>query len=99
MNTPLHTLNDEQLERLARKRAGAKLGWFVHATVYLLVNLLLVTLSLHSGRHWAVFPLLGWGLGLLIHGLVVFLHTDGAGLHGWLVRRERERLAPQRDLW
>ena len=24
-------LSPEQLERLARKRAGAKLGWYVHA--------------------------------------------------------------------
>ena len=99
MNTPQHTLNADEIERLARKRAGAKLGWYTHAIVYLLVNLLLVSLSLNSGRHWAVFPLLGWGLGLLIHGLVVFLRTDGAGLHAWLVQRERARLAPQRDLW
>ena len=29
------------LERLARKRAGAKLGWYLHACVYVLVNLFL----------------------------------------------------------
>ena len=99
MKTPPHTLNNDDIERLARKRAGAKLGWYIHAGVYLLVNLLLVSLSLNSGRHWALYPLLGWSLGLLIHGLVVFLRTDGAGLHAWLLQRERERLAPQRDLW
>ncbi|MDP3309498.1 MAG: 2TM domain-containing protein, partial [Polaromonas sp.] len=62
----LHTntaLPDSRLEQLARKRADAKLGWYIHATVYLLVNLLLVALSVSSGRHWAIFPLLGWGLG------------------------------------
>lgn len=90
---------DQRLEHLARKRAGAKLGWYIHASVYLLVNLLLITLSLSSGRHWAVFPLLGWGLGLAVHGAVVFLATGGAGLHERLVQQERERLALQRDPW
>jgi len=90
---------DNDIERLARKRAGAKLGWYVHFTVYLLVNLLLVAISVSNGRTWAVFPVLGWGLGLAIHGAVVFLLTDGSGLHEQLVQRERERLALQRDPW
>ena len=49
----------DPIERLARRRAGAKLGWYLHASVYILVNLLLVTLSVASGRHWAVFPAVG----------------------------------------
>ncbi len=90
---------DSRLERLARKRAGAKMGWYIHATVYLAVNLLLVGLSVTSGRNWAVFPILGWGLGLAIHGLVVFIVTCGAGLHERLVQQERERLSARRDAW
>lgn len=98
MNTST-ALPDSRLERLARKRASAKLGWYIHASVYLLVNLLLVALSLASGRSWAVFPLLGWGIGLAVHGAVVFLLGGGAGLHERLVQQERERLALQRDPW
>jgi len=90
---------EHELERQARKRAGAKLGWYIHACVYLCVNLLLVALSAASGRGWAVFPLLGWGIGLAIHGAVVFLVTGGAGLHERLLQRERERLSLQRDPW
>ncbi len=90
-------MKHDDIEGLARKRAGAKLGWYTHAGVYLLVNLLLATLSLSSGRHWAIYPALGWGLGLLVHGIVVFLLTNGAGLHARLLQHERERLA--RDPW
>lgn len=57
---PLITDPTDPTERLARKRAGAKLGWYVHAGAYLAVNLLLVVLSASSGRHWAVFPAVGW---------------------------------------
>jgi hypothetical protein len=88
---------DEQLERQARKRAGAKMGWYIHATVYVVVNLMLAALSAMSDRHWAVFPAMGWGLGLAIHGAVVFLVTGGGGLHERLVRQERQRLNLQRD--
>ena len=91
--------SDSRIERLARKRAGTKMGWYIHAAVYVCVNLLLVVLAASSGRNWAIFPALGWGLGLAIHGLVVFLVTGGGGLHERLVQQERRRLATQRDAW
>lgn len=87
------TFTTDPIERLARRRAGAKLGWYIHAGVYLLVNLLLVALSVGSGRHWAVFPALGWGIGLAIHGVVVFVLAGGTGLHERMVQAERNRLA------
>jgi len=92
-------LEDQDLERLARKRAGAKMGWYIHALVYVSVNLLLAMLSAMSDRQWAVFPALGWGIGLAVHGLVTFLVTGGAGLHERLVQQERSRLTLQRDPW
>jgi hypothetical protein len=94
-----HDMPQQDLERVARKRAAAKLGWYIHAGVYLAVNLLLAFLSAMSDRHWAVFPAFGWGLGLAIHGVVVFVATGGAGLHERLVQQERSRLQLQRDPW
>ena len=87
------------LDRLARKRASAKLGWYIHALVYVCVNVMLALLSFVSGKPWAVFPALGWGLGLAIHGVVVFFVTGGAGLHERLIERERQRLTAQQDAW
>ncbi|MCC2634699.1 MAG: hypothetical protein K0S48_2585, partial [Ramlibacter sp.] len=86
------------LERLARRRAGAKLGWYIHAGVYIAVNLGLATLSAMSGRHWAIFPAFGWGIGLLVHGIVVFVVTGGVVFES-LVARERRQLAAQKDPW
>lgn len=97
MNTS--PLQNTDIERLARKRAGAKMGWYLHASVYIIVNLLLAVLSAMSDRHWAVFPAFGWGVGLLIHGAAVFLATGGGGLHERLVQQERKRLSLQRDPW
>jgi hypothetical protein len=93
----LTTNTPEAAEALARRRAGRKMGWYLHAMVYLIVNLMLAALSAMSDRYWAVFPALGWGIGLAVHGLVVFLVTGGAGLHERLLQRERRRLALPRD--
>lgn len=85
--------DDPSLERLARRRAGMRMGWLIHATVFVGVNLMLAAASLATGRHWAIYPLLGWGTGLAIHGAVVWLAMPGGGLMERLVQRERERLA------
>ena len=92
-------LQNPALEQLARQRVRVKLGWYIHASVYVAVNLLLAALSATSGRYWAVFPAVGWGIGLAVHGAVVFLVTGGAGLHERLVQRERNSLTSQRDPW
>ena len=87
-------LTPEQLDRLARKRAGAKLGWYWHAAVYVLVNTALWAMSSHGIGHraWSFFPLVGWGLGLAMHGVAVFVLGNGSGLRERMVQRERERL-------
>lgn len=87
-------LSPEEIERLARRRAGAKLGWYLHALVYVVVNLFLFALSAYAfgQRPWSVFPLLGWGLGLALHGAAVFMLGDGSPLRERLLERERERL-------
>ena len=85
-------LQDQAMEKLARRRAAMRMGWIIHASVFAAVNILLATLSYLSGRNWAIFPFLGWGLGLAIHGLVTFLSLNGDGLQARMVADEVERL-------
>ena len=105
MSTLIHTrptmnpARDSELERLARRRASARLGWYAHAVVYLAVNAVLMLMAFGTGRTWALFPALGWGLGLVLHGLGVWLGLGGGGLQQRLIDQERARLASQRDPW
>jgi hypothetical protein len=88
------------IDRLARRRAKAKIGWFIHATAYVTVNLLLVAFSLASGHGWAIYPALGWGLGLALHGAAVWLFAPGGQMLERMVERERVRLAGAKgDPW
>jgi len=75
----------DEIDRLARRRANAKMGWFVHAGVYLVVNLMLAAL--------AIYPALGWGVGLALHGATVWLLPAGGSLLESMAKREREKLA------
>ncbi len=87
-------LSEDEIERIARKRAGAKLGWYIHAAVYVAVNLALFAASQYGfgQRPWSVIPVLGWGLGLALHGISVFMLGTDSAFRERLVRRERERL-------
>ena len=92
-------MTPEDLDRLARRRANAKLGWYVHAMAFVLVNALICATSRHAlgTRPWSVYPLLGWGLGLVLHGSSVFLLDTGGGLRERMVQREREALQRRQD--
>jgi hypothetical protein len=78
--------------RLARRRAGRRLGFLIHAAVFVAVNLGLIgiNLGIAPARPWALFPLLGWGLGLLLHGL--FARGLFGRMYQALVERELARL-------
>ena len=85
-------MTDLELQRLARKRVAMKTGFAIHLLVYTLVNAGLVALSLARGNQWHWGPLLGWGLGLAIHGLVTLLNLRGQGLRDQMVAAELQRL-------
>jgi 2TM domain len=87
------TDDPQDLHARARRRVGMKIGFAIHALVYVCVNLGLWSLASLGGRgSWNTWPLLGWGLGLAIHGLVTFVGLSGDGLRQRMVHAEVERL-------
>jgi hypothetical protein len=62
----------------ARRRAKAKYGFYVHAAVYVAVMLMLMAINISTspGRLWFIWPLVGWGLAVALHGARVFLMSD-----------------------
>jgi len=66
---PAHGKKTEQSFREIRK------GFFIHLTVYVLVNALLVYLNLSKPEkgYWVLWVIGGWGIGIFFHGLGVYL--------------------------
>ena len=91
-------LSPEQIERIAQRRVRAKLGWYGHAALYVVVNLFLFAMSHYAfgQRPWSVFPLLGWGVGLALHGVSVFVLGGNSALRERMMQKERERLLRDR---
>jgi len=74
----------------ARRRAAAKYGFFVHAAVYAAVIGLLVVINLvtSSGTIWFIWPLIGWGFAVALHGMGVFVLTDKSTILDAMTDRE-----------
>jgi hypothetical protein len=91
-------MSPEEIDRIARKRAGAKLFFFAHVAVFTVVNLFLFLISDRAlgTRMWSPFPLLGWGIGLAFHAISVYVLGAGSSLRERLVEQERERLRRER---
>lgn len=87
-------MNYDTLDRIARRRASAKLGFLIHASVYFIVNLALFTINDHvtPSYSWHLWPLGGWGIGLAFHGLGVFFLGSGSRLKERMIERERRLL-------
>jgi len=70
---------NQDLQRIARRRVKAKIGLYIHATVYVVVNAFLALVQSQTTPQvaWALWPAAGWGLGLAIHAALVLLGSSG----------------------
>ncbi len=87
-------MSEEELYRVARKRVEEKKGFYVHLAVYISVNILLVIIwaATDAGFPWFVFPLGGWGIGILFHFLGVFVFSRPSHWEKREIEKEVERL-------
>jgi len=80
----------------AKKRVKKLKGFYIHLTIYILVNLLIVFINIQNlkpGESYFKFEnfvtLFFWGIGLLAHGLSVFVPQFVLGKN-WEERKIRE---------
>lgn len=67
-----HLYSASEIEE-AKKHINERIGFYIHLFIYLLANLGFHLFNWYTGGfYWAIFPLLGWGIGLLFHGVQVF---------------------------
>ena len=85
-------MNTEETKyQTAKERVEAIKGFYTHLTVYVAVNLLLFSINMVTspGSLWFIWPLMGWGVGFVIHALSVFGFGPGLGAD-WEERKIRE---------
>lgn len=91
---------EKQLRMIAEKRVEAKLGFRNHLIIYAAVNTLLFLIWLFTSLFaaegwlfpWFVFPLVGWGIAIVIHAVSVYGPTSSAERFEARVQRELEKM-------
>lgn len=78
----------------AKKKVVEIRGFYENLVSYVLVNIGLFTINLLTNPNhlWFYWPLLGWGIGLMFHGLKVFNYMPFLG-KDWEEQKIKEFMA------
>ena len=101
----MEPVNDKNIQyERARKRVEEIKGFYIHALVYVLVNLFLILSTsikydsfetfFQQNQFWGIGL---WGIGLFAHGLSVFLPNFILGKN-WEEKKIRELMERNRNL-
>ena len=85
-------MNTEETKyQKAKKRVEELRDYYIHLTVYVVINLILFSINMivSPDSLWFIWPLLGWGVALAIHTLTVFGFVPSFG-PDWEERKIRE---------
>ena len=90
-------MSEEEVYEEARKRVEAKRGFYRHLAVYVIVNIMLVLIwafAAGGGFPWFVFPLGGWGIGIIFHFLNAFVFEQKPDAS--TIEKEAEKIRRER---
>ena len=88
-------LSEEELYKEAKKRVKEKKDFFKHLAIYVVINAMLIMIwafLTDDEFPWFLFPLGGWGIGLLFHFLDAFVFSREMDWEKRAIEREMERL-------
>ena len=73
-----------------RELAKAKVEFRIHLFIFIAVMSLLALIDLFTspGVTWFIWPLMGWGIGVLVHGLKVHYLSGKPTLKERMIERE-----------
>lgn len=83
----LAAFREREARQILKRRA-----FYVHAAVYGAVQIALVIIwaMAGGGYPWFVYPIIGWGIGLVAHAAVAFLLSNPDDI---VLQREQRRAA------
>ena len=85
-------MNEQEIKyKKAKEKVAALKGFYIHLSVFVIVNLglFLINMVTSPGYLWFIWPFMGWGVGLFSHALFVFGFGSLLGAD-WEERKIRE---------
>ena len=74
-------MNEQEIKyQKAKERVAVLRGFYGHLSVYVIVNLglFLINMTTSPETLWFIWPLMGWGIAIVLHALRVFGGTLGS---------------------
>ncbi len=89
--------NDNQAYERAHKRVEELRGFYMHLLMYVAVSLGLFFIDLLSpGGPWFFWPVIGWGIFVVVHGVSLLMEGTLLG-DRWEERKIRQFMARDRE--
>jgi hypothetical protein len=84
-------MDEHEKAAKAAKQVEALTGFYIHLVVFVLVNVALFIVNRLTTPEvwWALWPFLGWGVGVVAHGLAVFGNMPNF-ITRWQLRKIKE---------
>jgi hypothetical protein len=85
---------NDGLRKEARERAEMKFSFYINIALYIIINGILIAIWYFNGMGfpWIIFPLIGWGIGVVAHYLTAFVYPGKKYLDG-MAEKEYEKLS------
>jgi len=92
-------MDEDRAYERAKERVEEKVGFLSHLAVYIVINAFLLFLDYRDNKSidWAYWPLIGWGIGLVFHGLNVFAFGEGSAWKERMIKKEMQREISKKD--
>lgn len=86
-------MNSQDAYERAKKRVEARVGFYRHLTIYVSVSVMLILINFSTSTEylWFIWPLMGWGLAVLLHALRVFALPGDPKVTERMIMKEMEK--------
>ncbi|MCZ6594346.1 MAG: 2TM domain-containing protein [Bacteroidetes bacterium] len=92
----IENTNESSYQR-AKERVDKLRDFYIHAAIYSIFVIFFIWLNIRSSDFpWAIFPIAGWGLGLLVHASETFEYNIFFGKK-WEARKIREMMKEEEE--
>ena len=86
-------MKTQNSQQTALKRAKVKIEFKIHLINYIVINAILavINLTLTPDYLWFIWPLLGWGIGIIFHALNVYF-SPNTSIKERMIEKEMKKL-------
>ena len=86
-------MENKEVLRKVKRNVNAKLIFFLHLASYVIINALIVIINLITSPQyfWFKWPLLGWGVGIFFHALIILVFYGKSSLKERMIKKEMEK--------